>query len=77
MGVKNELLVYRFGIVKNKHAVTAHDNKFLLFKRIQPADKNVGADAGRKFEVGHCNIGNSGMKKIVAHGVNKMRIFAD
>ncbi len=76
VGVKDQFCFDGFGIVKNKHAAAAYNNKFLLLVGIQPAHEDVRADAGWKFEIGHGDIGNPGVKEVAADGVDIRRFFS-
>ena len=70
VGIKNQLCVYWFRVVEDKHSAAAHDDEFLLLVGIEPAHEDVRADARGEFDVRHGDIGNSGMKEIAADGIN-------
>ena len=76
MGVKNQFCFDRLGIVKDKHAAAAHNHQLLLFVGIEPTDKDMRADAGGEFEVRHGDVGNPGVKKVAADGVDIGRFFS-
>ena len=76
VGVKNQFCFDGFGIVKYKHAAAAYNHQFLLFVGIEPAYKDVRADAGGKFEVGHGDVGNPGVEEVAADGVDIGRFFS-
>ena len=70
VGIKNKLCVYGFRVVEDEHPVAAHDDELLLLIGFEPAHEDMGADARGEFEVRHGDIGNSGMKKIAADGID-------
>ena len=76
VGVKNQFCFDGFGIVKNKHAAAAHNHQFLLFVGIEPAHKDVCADARGKFEIGHGDVGNPGVKEVAADGIDIRWFFS-
>jgi hypothetical protein len=42
VGVKKKFFGPGLGIIENGHLAVPHDDQFLVFKGVQPGDKNVG-----------------------------------
>ena len=76
VGVKNQFCLNGFGIVKNKHAAAAYNDQFLLFVGSEPANEDMRADAGGKFEIGHGDVGNPGVKEVAADGIDIRWFFS-
>lgn len=77
VGIKNQLCVYGLCVIENNHPIATHNDKFLLLVGIKPANKDMSANARRKFEVRHGDIGNAGMEKTVADGIDVRRFLTD
>ena len=66
VGIKNQLSFGWLLFMEDEHPVAAHDDKFLLLVRVEPAYEDAGADARPKLEVRHGDIGNLRVQEIAA-----------
>jgi len=76
VGVVDQFPFDWLGIVKDKHAAAADNDKFLFLVGIEPAHEDVRADARREFDVCHGDVGDAGVEEVAAYGIDIGRFLA-